>query len=153
MEDKTIGINVPSKTKVFLVEDERLVVEDIRERLTKNGYTVVGIASTGKEAIEAVRSMAPDILIMDVRISGELNGIETAIVIQSFFDHPIPVVFLTGFSETTFTYLKVLSEYTYLNKPFHESVLIEAIERALNKSKPGRVKEGVRLGSESGATY
>jgi YesN/AraC family two-component response regulator len=132
MDEETREIPIP-KARIFLVEDERLVVEDIRERLIRHGYSVVGTASSGQDAIEAIKATPPDLVIMDVRIMGELNGIEVAIILQSYFDNALPVVFLTGFSEEAFGYLKVLPEYIYLNKPFHESILIEAIQNALSK--------------------
>ena len=88
------------KTRIFVVEDENIVAEDIRERLE------------------------------------ELNGIETAIVIQSFFEEPLPVVFLTGFSEKSFPYLKVLDDYIYINKPYTEDILLRSIERALKQRQP-----------------
>jgi DNA-binding LytR/AlgR family response regulator len=122
------------RTRVFLVEDENIVAEDLRERLEKHNYEVVGIADSGKEAIELVQKLRPDVLLMDVRVKGELNGIEAAIVIQSYFEKPIPVVFLTGFSERSFPYLKVLDDYIYINKPYSEDILVSSIERALKKS-------------------
>ena len=124
------------KTRVLVVEDESIVAEDLRERLEKNNYEVIAIADSGKEAIELVKQNRPDLLLMDVRVKGELNGIETAIVIQSFFEDPIPVVFLTGFSEKSFPYLKVLDDYIYINKPYSEEILVGSIQRALNQKKP-----------------
>ena len=123
------------KTRIFVVEDENIVAEDLRERLEKNNYEVVGIADSGKQAIEQVQQLRPDLLLMDVRVKGELNGIETAIVIQSFFEEPLPVVFLTGFSEKSFPYLKVLDDYIYINKPYSEEILLQSIERALKEKK------------------
>jgi CheY-like chemotaxis protein len=123
------------KTRIFVVEDENIVAEDIRDRLEKNNYEVVGIADSGKAAIEEVKLLRPDLLLMDVRVKGELNGIETAIVIQSYFETPIPIVFLTGFSEASFPYLKVLNDYIYINKPYSEEILLNSIERALNQKK------------------
>jgi len=121
------------KARIFVVEDENIVAEDIRDRLEKNNYEVVGIADSGKQAIEEVKSLRPDLLLMDVRVKGELNGIETAIVIQSYFEKPIPIVFLTGFSESSFPYLKVLNDYIYINKPYSEEILLSSIERALKQ--------------------
>ena len=121
------------KTRIFIVEDENIVAEDLRDRLEKHNYEVVGIADSGKDAIEQVQKLKPDLLLMDVRVKGELNGIETAIVIQSYFEDPIPIVFLTGFSQTSFPYLKVLNDYIYINKPYSEEILVQSIERALQK--------------------
>jgi CheY-like chemotaxis protein len=123
------------KTRIFLVEDENIVAEDLRERLEKNNYEVIGVADSGKTAIEQVQKLRPDLLLMDVRVKGELNGIETAIVIQSYFKEPIPVVFLTGFSEKSFPYLKVLNDYIYINKPYSEDLLLSAIKRALKQKQ------------------
>jgi len=124
--------------RIFLVEDERLVAQDLREILENYGYQVVGTATSGKEAVEEIKRVRPDVVIMDVRIEGELNGIEVAIIVQSHFDDPVPIVFLTGFSEQTFGYLKVMEDYIYINKPFQERVLMEAVERALEKSRKDR---------------
>lgn len=136
MEEQTREIQMP-KARIFLVEDERLVVEDIKERLIRNGYAVIGTAVSGKDAIEAIKDSTPDLVIMDIRINGELNGIEVAIILQSYFDEPLPIIFLTGFSESAFGYLKVLPEYIYLNKPFHESMLVDAVQRALRGKQIG----------------
>ena len=119
--------------RIFIVEDELIVAEDLRARLTQHNYEVIGIADSGSAAIDQIRTLRPDLLLMDVRVKGELNGIETAIVIQSYFDHPIPVVFLTGFSESSFPYLKVLDDYIYINKPYDDYLLLRAIERALKE--------------------
>lgn len=125
------------KARIFVVEDENIVAEDLRERLEKNDYEVVGLADSGKAAIDQVKELQPDLLLMDVRVKGELNGIETAIVIQSFFEEPLPIVFLTGFSEKSFPYLKVLDDYIYINKPYSEDILLRSIERALTQKKSG----------------
>jgi DNA-binding NarL/FixJ family response regulator len=129
MEQNTLG------AWIFLVEDEALVIEDLQRRLIQHGYEVVGTAGSGQDAIDGIKRTAPDVVIMDVRIAGELNGIEVAIIAQSHFDYVLPVIFLTGFSEGTFSYLKILPDYLYINKPFKESVLIQAVERALKKGK------------------
>ena len=125
------------KARIFVVEDENIVAEDLRERLEKNDYEVFGLAESGKAAIDQDKELQPDLLLMDVRVKGELNGIETAIVIQSFFEEPLPIVFLTGFSEKSFPYLKVLDDYIYINKPYSEDILLRSIERALTQKKSG----------------
>jgi len=137
MDPVTESIHLPRKDRIFIVEDEKIVAEDLRTILENQGYEVVGIATSGQEAVNEIKRLQPDLVLMDVRIQGELNGIEVAIVIQSFFDVPIPVVFLTGFAEKSFSYLKVLSDYIYINKPFSEQVLLTSIERALDKGKAG----------------
>jgi len=119
------------KARVFIVEDQIIVAEDLAQRLEKNGFEVTGIASSGHDAIEGIRNTYPDLILMDVRIQGELNGIEVAIIIQSATR--IPIVFLTGFEKSAFNYLKVVDDFVYVNKPFSEEVLLSAINRALAK--------------------
>ena len=123
------------KTKIFIVEDETIIVEDLKERLTEAGFDVIGTAISGNQAIDEIKRLKPDLVIMDVRIAGELNGIEVAIIIQSYFDGRMPVVFLTGFSSSAFNYLKVLPDYIYLNKPFNASTLLKAVQRALQQQE------------------
>lgn len=135
MEPITQSIEFKRRYRIFIVEDEKIVAEDIKTIL-ETRYEVVGMATSGQDAVAEIKRLHPDLVLMDVRIQGELNGIEVAIVIQSFFDNPIPVIFLTGFAEKSFSYLKVLSDYIYINKPFTEKMLLSALERALKKKEP-----------------
>jgi CheY-like chemotaxis protein len=134
MEPVTQSIQFKRRYRIFIVEDEKIVAEDIKTIL-ETRYDIVGMATSGQEAVAEIKRLHPDLVLMDVRIQGELNGIEVAIVIQSFFDDPVPVVFLTGFAEKSFSYLKVLSDYIYINKPFTEKILLNAIERGLKKKE------------------
>lgn len=134
------GHQVSNKGRIYLVEDERIVAADLQKILETYGYQIIGTATCGNEAIEEIKQLRPDVIIMDVRIEGELNGIEVAIIIQSHFAHHVPIVFLTGFSEEIFGYLKVVEDYIYINKPFKENILVAAVDRALEKS-PKRSKE------------
>jgi two-component SAPR family response regulator len=130
--------SLTSKARIFLVEDELLVLEDLKERLLQQNYEVAGTATSGYDAIDNIVSCDPDLVIIDIRIEGELNGIEVAIIIQSHFDYFVPVIFLTGFSEQVFPYLKVLPDYIYLNKPYQDTILFDAIERALKTTRQER---------------
>ena len=119
------------KGKVLIVEDETIVAEDLKQCLEDHGYEVIGIADSGPAAIEKAKEKTPHLILMDVRIKGELNGIETAIVLQSHFEDQIPVIFLTSFPESGFPYLKALDRYIYVNKPFIEDRLLAAVKRAI----------------------
>jgi CheY-like chemotaxis protein len=136
MEVTTKEIPFKRKDRIFIVEDEKIVAEDLKYRLESNGYWVVGTAASSHVALEQIKSMTPDLVLMDVNIQGELNGIEVAIIMQSFAEKPIPVVFITGFSESAFSYLKALPDYIYINKPFSEPDLFKAVQRALRKGNP-----------------
>jgi CheY-like chemotaxis protein len=133
MEVTTKEISFKPKERIFIVEDEKIVAEDLKYRLENNGYWVVGTASSSHAALQQIKATTPDLVLMDVNIQGDLNGIEVAIIMQSFAEKPIPVVFVTGFSESAFSYLKALPDYIYINKPFTERDLFSAVRRALQK--------------------
>jgi CheY-like chemotaxis protein len=121
--------------KVLIVEDEIIVAEDIRSKLQANGYEVTGIVDTFDKALASVKANCPDIMILDIRIKGEITGVETAIILAGQFDKPIPVVFLTAFSEAEFPVLKALEDYVFIQKPFTDQALFTALEKALANPK------------------
>jgi two-component system response regulator LytT len=123
-----------SKIKVFVVEDESIVSKDIQNSLTKLGYEVVGSAATGESAIEGIQDSSPDIVLMDIMLKGEMNGIETAEIVRN--DFTIPVIFLTAYAdEDTLQKAKVTEPYGYILKPFKEIDLHTSIEMAIYKHK------------------
>ena len=83
--------------KVLIVEDENIVAMDLSRRLSRLGYQVIGMASNGKRALELVESRHPDIILMDIHIKGNKDGIEVADDINELYH--IPVIFLTAYSE------------------------------------------------------
>jgi CheY-like chemotaxis protein len=121
--------------KVLIVEDEIIVAEDVRSKLQANGYEVTGIVDTFDRALGSVKANRPDIMILDIRIKGEITGVETAIILAGQFEKPIPVVFLTAFSESDYPVLKALEDYVFIQKPFTEEALFGAIEKALASPK------------------
>ena len=121
-------------SKVLIVEDEVIVAEDIRSKLLQKGYQVLGIADSFDKALEMVKDNRPDVMILDIRIKGEINGVETAIILGSHFEKTVPVVFLTAFSESEFPVLKAVDSYAYINKPFTDEGLFKAVESALNSA-------------------
>ncbi len=121
-----------NKVTILVVEDERIVAEDIRGSLRNIGYSVSAIVSSGEEAIAQVELIRPDIILMDVVIQGEMSGIQTAEVIRSRFD--IPVVYLTAYAdEETLEKAKITEPYGYILKPFNDRELYSTIEMALYK--------------------
>lgn len=121
--------------KVLIVEDESIVAEDLKSKLENRGYQVLGVTDSGKKAIEMVKADLPDVIIMDIRIRGELNGIETAIVIESLFETPLPIVFLTASLTKEFPVLKALDAYSYINKPYSDEELLKALELSARRGK------------------
>lgn len=121
-----------SKTNILVVEDESIVSKDIQHSLKKLGYHVVGAAATGEKALELAREEHPDIVLMDIMLKGEMNGIQTAEIIRS--EMSIPVVFLTAYAdESTLSKAKVTEPYGYIIKPFKEIDLHTSIEMAIYK--------------------
>jgi len=130
-----------SKTNILVVEDESIVSKDIQHSLKKLGYHVVGAAATGEKALELVRSERPDIVLMDIMLKGDMNGIETAEIIRN--ELSIPVVFLTAYAdESTLAKAKVTEPYGYIIKPFKEIDLHTSIEMAIYKH--GKEQEIIR---------
>lgn len=123
-----------SKTNVLVVEDESIVAKDIQQSLTKLGYNVIGTASTGEKAIAIAEELVPDIVLMDIMLKGDMNGIDTAAQIKEKL--AIPVIFLTAYAdEGTLAKAKVTEPYGYIIKPFKEIDLHTSIEMALYKHK------------------
>jgi DNA-binding LytR/AlgR family response regulator len=86
-----------SSPKILIVEDELITANDIKENLEKEGYQVIGIARTGEKALFEARNNKPDLIIMDIHLAGELDGIETAREMQ--YIKKTPVIFLTSNNE------------------------------------------------------
>lgn len=126
-----------SRAKVMVVEDEKIVALEIADRLRTIGYDVPDLASSGEEALPKVEEGCPDLVLMDIRLKGAMDGIETAEQIRNRFG--IPVVYLTAYAdEDTLQRAKITEPYGYLLKPFEERELRTTIEMALYKSKMER---------------
>ncbi len=119
-------------SRILIVEDERLVAEDLRDTLTQVGYSVTGIVASGERAIEKVAETPPDLVLMDINLSGDMDGISAAEVIRS--RHGTPVVYLTAFSnDRTLARARETDAFGFIVKPFQEKAVIAAIEMALGK--------------------
>lgn len=118
--------------KILVVEDEAIAAEAIRKRLQKLGYAVPSTASRGEEAVKKAEEHMPDLVLMDIVLQGEMDGIEAAEQIHTRFN--IPVVYLTAYSdEKTLLRAKITEPFGYIIKPFKERELQIAIEIALFK--------------------
>lgn len=128
------------KVKILIVEDERLIAESIRISLEKHGYEVCGIESWGEKVRAAIELKSPDLVLMDIRLRGEMSGVQTASVINDVYD--IPVIFLTSYSDDkTIEQAKHAFPYGYLVKPFEDRELYATIEIALFKHKTSKELE------------
>ncbi len=118
--------------RILVVEDESLIAAEIVGRLGRLGFDIVGEADTGERAIEAAARTRPDLVLMDVRLKGPMDGIQAAATIVK--DHAVPVVFLTAHSDReTVHRAKGTDPFGYVLKPFHERDLVVAIDLALHR--------------------
>lgn len=121
-------------TRILIVEDEAIVALDLRSRLEQLQYEVVGHARDSATALALAADQLPDVVLMDIQIAGDVDGISTAEIIRQ--RHDIPVLFLTAFSNSTsIDRAKRVDAYGYLLKPFQERELVITIEMALYKHR------------------
>jgi PAS domain S-box-containing protein len=123
-----------SDVKILVVEDESIVAMDIKHRAESLGYTVTGITPSGEDAIQKATETLPNLVLMDIVLKGEMDGVEAAQKIRDTLD--IPVVYLTAYSdEKTLKRAKVTEPFGYIIKPFEDRELHSAVEVALYKHK------------------
>lgn len=128
------------KTSILLVEDEAVVAADLEEHLRQLGYQVAGICATGEKAVELVDSLQPDLVIMDIRLKGGMDGVETAARIRE--TRPVPILFLTAHAEdATIQQAKQVEPCGYILKPVDGNVLAIHIEIALHEHGLNRERE------------
>ena len=123
-----------NKTNILVVEDESIVALDLENGLKSLGYSVPARASSGEEAIQKAAETRPDLVLMDIQLKGDMDGIEAAGEIRARFD--IPVIYLTAFADDDIVRRAGATEpYGYLIKPFEERQLHTSIEMALYKHR------------------
>jgi diguanylate cyclase len=121
-----------SNKKILIVEDESIIAEDISDSLISRGYSITGIVYSGEEAIESAAQFRPDLVLMDVNLQGEIDGITAAEEIRSRFQ--IPVVYLTAYAdENTLRRVNATKPFGYIVKPFEEKNLHTTIQIALHR--------------------
>ena len=126
-----------SKATILIVEDEAIVAEDLSQKLGRLGYEVCGITAQGEEAVVLARDRRPNLVLMDVRLQGRMDGVEAAALIRGEGD--LPVIFLTAHSDRpTLQRAKLTEPFGYILKPFEELELETHIEMALYKHQTGR---------------
>jgi CheY-like chemotaxis protein len=122
------------KGRILIVEDNLIVGESLQQTLEDYEYNVPGIVISGEEALKETEEVKPDLILMDIKLKGEMDGITAAEKIYSDFD--IPVIYLTAYSSNSLLdRIKLTGSYGYILKPFKEKELIFNIEMALYKHR------------------
>lgn len=126
--------------KVLIVEDEMIVASDLQTSLCRLGYSVQDIATTGEEAVEKALATHPDLLLVDIKLRGSMDGIDAA---RHINDHrETPIVYLSAFSDrATLDRAKTTEPYGYLVKPFNTQELGTTLETALHKHAMDRKRK------------
>jgi len=134
------------KAKILIVEDEVIIALQLESQMQSLGYEVTSVVNTGEKAIEKAETDKPDLILMDIRIKGEMDGIETAEVIRNKFN--IPVVFSTAYLDhERIERAKITMPFGYVLKPIQERDLRVTLEMALyvNEIDKERRQVEVRL--------
>jgi PAS domain S-box-containing protein len=131
-----------NKARILIVEDEAIIAMEIENQLQGLGYEVTSIVDTGEKAIKKTEVDKPDLMLMDIRIKGEMDGIDTAEVIRSRFG--IPVIFSTAYlDEERIERAKITMPFGYVLKPIQERDLKVTIEMALYVAKVDKERKRV----------
>ncbi len=141
-------------SKILVVDDEAIITMQLEERLHVMGYTVVGMAASGDDAIEKARRLTPDLILMDIVMPGKVNGVEAARTIVNELD--IPVIFITSYADDAIIEkAKQVRPYGYIVKPFNELELKAALEIALfrraSEQEMKKKAEATRVAPHPGA--
>jgi two-component system, cell cycle sensor histidine kinase and response regulator CckA len=124
------------KPRILVVEDERIVAAGLRKRLLQLGYEVPAMAHSGEDAVRTVREILPELVLMDIQLEGEMDGVQAAAEMRRL---GVPVVYLTAYSNSQILdRAKATEPYGYILKPFEERELHVVIETALYKHRMER---------------
>jgi diguanylate cyclase (GGDEF)-like protein len=141
-----------AQAQILVVEDENIIAKDIERCLQGLGYAVPAIASSGEDAIEKAAAFHPDLVLMDIRLKGRLDGVSAAQEIGGRLG--IPVVFLTSYADdATLRRAKVTEPLGYIVKPFDKKGLYTAIELALHRHRTQKTLRSLALGDDLTGLY
>jgi CheY-like chemotaxis protein len=116
--------------RILIVEDERIIAAELKQRITRLGYEVVATVVSGAEAIEQARKSCPDLVLMDIGLPGEMNGLEAGVRIWE--ELKIPIVYVTAYAdELTVAQARTPQPVLAVHKPFDISQLRHMLEQAL----------------------
>jgi DNA-binding LytR/AlgR family response regulator len=139
------------KVKILIVEDEMLIGANISLQLNELGYQVTGIIPRGEEALKHIEDHLPDIILLDINLKGDLDGIETAIEMQK--THNIPIIYLTANTDDAhFNRAKETKPFGFISKPFKKLDLQRTIELTINQME-SKDKKSVEIDSQNNNSF
>lgn len=128
------SLSAGKKTRILIVEDELIIAKGIQMRLQSMGYSVIDAVPSGEEAVLKAATDLPDLILMDINLQGDMDGVEAAEKIRSLFD--IPVIYLTAHTDVeSLSRAKITEPFGYIVKPFQDLSLQSGIEIALCKHR------------------
>jgi len=119
--------------RIFIIEDDALIAQDLTSKLSKAGYEVLGNAPSGEEGLEQIEALKPDLVLMDIHLAGQIDGIATA---QALLQKAtLPIIYLTDMQDdATFERARETHPAAFLNKPFSPRELMRAIDLAFDNA-------------------
>lgn len=130
--------NKNSKGNIFIVEDDMLLSLVEERLLMKLGYSVIGKSVSGEDAVPKIKAVKPDAILMDISLSGEMDGIDTMAKVRNFSS--VPVIYLSGNSDQLNLERAKKTQYVdYLVKPITEHDLVDPLKRAMTSGFKGRI--------------
>jgi two-component system, response regulator PdtaR len=129
-----LAVQTLARGRILIVEDEKILAADLESKLRQLGYRVEGIATSGEEAVRLAQEHAPSLILMDVRLSGKMDGVEAARQIQA--KTPVPIVYLTAYSDLFLRNPSIMqAPGLCIAKPFLLSDLRDVVEIALQANR------------------
>jgi CheY-like chemotaxis protein len=123
---------ITRKMRVLIVEDEILIAEELSERLSRLGFSVIAAVDSAEEGVTIATTERPDLVLMDIRLTGEKDGVQAAAEIRQQVD--VPIVYITAYSDRlTVDRAKRTEHDGFILKPFHKSELQSTIEVAMQR--------------------
>jgi len=120
------------KKRILVAEDERIIAMDIRRILEKEDYEITYVAASALDVIEKAEIYRPDVILMDIMLEGELDGVEAAKIIS--YKHNIPVIFITALKDESIIQKANLPNFfTHIIKPFEDHQLIQTLNTLFKK--------------------
>jgi len=140
---------ISREPRALIVEDESLIAEELRERLSRLGFSVIAAVDSAEEGIAIATSERPDLVLMDIRLKGEKDGVQAAKEIRQQVD--VPIVYVTAYSDQlTVDRAKESDHDGYILKPFHASELQSTIDVAMQRHAI-RARQETTTGGDPGA--